>query len=133
MPQLEDESLHVEVALLFTDCSDAQVYGYSNTILGDEAGVHVAGLKAGIVATYNSEYRSELSEEAGWRDIAHGIRAAVSVWHPDPQTEHAKKWILMNLGVLGAVAEVAYASFSDYLRRLKLDDKQQLFQMLSRD
>jgi DNA gyrase subunit B len=84
-------------------------------------------MEAGLLAALNKERRYDPAEGYSWRDIASGIRAAVSVRHPDPQFESPTKVLLMNPEIFGAVAGLAYSAFSAYLSKLDLQERQQLW------
>jgi len=107
-------SMGVEVALQFTDCHDTVLQGYSNTVQNSDGGTHITGLKAGIVAAINQAFYQEFE----WRDIAPGIRAAVSVRHPDPQFQSPTKMILGNPEVFITVVGYVYSAFLKYLQSI---------------
>ena len=118
--QAEKDSVHVEVALQYTDGYAENVFSFANNINTIEGGTHLVGFKAALTRTINN-YASSANlfkkerVTLGGDDVREGLTAVVSVKLPEPQFEGQTKTKLGNSEVKGIVEAVVGDGLREYL------------------
>ncbi len=104
----------VEIAMQYTDSDESVELNFLNTVSNIMGGVHVHGFQQAILGKVNG-YFSHLYHPPRylpWHKIKHGLTAAISIRHPDPQFESPTKTYLMNPEIFGGVVTMLYPHFN---------------------
>lgn len=128
--EVEDRTSNVvvEVALLYNDSFNENIFSYVNNINTIEGGTHVAGFRRAITRVFksygdkNKMFERSKVEVTG-DDFREGLSAIISVKVPEPQFEGQTKTKLGNSDVMGivdsSVANVLEAYLEEHPREAK--------------
>lgn len=128
--EVEDRTSNVvvEVALLYNDSFNENIFSYVNNINTIEGGTHVAGFRRAITRVFksygdkNKMFERSKVEVTG-DDFREGLTAIISVKVPEPQFEGQTKTKLGNSEVMGivdsSVANVLEAYLEEHPREAK--------------
>mgnify|MGYP005831316909 CR=1 FL=1 len=110
----------VEVAMLFTDAMEEEVFSFANNINTREGGTHLTGFRAGLTKVLNDYAREKriLRQEDDalpGEAIREGLVAIVSVKLQQPEFEGQTKAKLGSPGIRAFVEEVVREQFGQYL------------------
>lgn len=114
------ESVHVEVALQYTDAYSESILSFANNINTHEGGTHLTGFRNALTRVMNDYARKnnilrENDDNLSGDDVREGITAIISVKIPEPQFEGQTKQKLGNSEVQSAVNSVVLEVFGDWL------------------
>lgn len=117
----EVESVHVEIAMQYTDDLQSREMSFANNIYTVEGGTHLTGFRTALTRTLNDHarkngYVKEGDENLTGDDVREGLTAVISVKIIEPQFEGQTKAKLGNTearGVVETVLSSALASFLD--------------------
>ncbi|MCR4391220.1 MAG: DNA topoisomerase (ATP-hydrolyzing) subunit B [Candidatus Acetothermia bacterium] len=118
---VEDRGTHAaEIAMLFTDAVDEEVFTFANNINTREGGTHLTGFRAALTKVLNDYAREKRlirqEEEAlSGEAIREGLVAIVSVKLQQPEFEGQTKAKLGNPGMRAFVEEVVREQLGQYL------------------
>ncbi len=112
----------VEIAMLFTDSIDEEVFTFANCINTREGGSHLTGFRAALTKVINDYAREKRilpkgDENLPGEAIREGLVAIISVKVPNPEFEGQTKMKLGNPWVRAYVEEVVREQFSQYLTK----------------
>ena len=130
----EKEGIPVEVAMIYNDSFNENLYSYVNNINTSEGGTHLQGFRTGLTRTLKSYAdRSGLLEKASkdkknpievvGDDFREGLTAIISVKVAEPQFEGQTKTKLGNREVIGAVSQAVSDMLEAYLEENPNDAK----------
>ena len=115
----ETDGVHVEVAMQATEELQGSVHAFANNINTREGGTHLTGFKTALTRTVN-DYANEhglvddLDANLKGEDGREGLKAFVSVKHPDPQFEGQTKTKLGNSEVRGVVESATHEKLGTF-------------------
>ena len=99
----KQEEMHLNVALQWTDATDAQIRSYANGVYNPSGGTHETGLKNGIVRAMRTYMGAHGKQPKGVQiaaeDIREGLVAVLSVFLANPQYQGQTKERLNNAEV----------------------------------
>ena len=104
----ERDSVTVEIALIWNDSYQENIYSYVNNINTIEGGTHLVGFRAALTRTLNNYavknniFKNEKFSLSG-DDCREGMTAVISIMVPEPQFEGQTKTKLGNSEVKGIV------------------------------
>ncbi len=106
--ETKKDRLILEVALLYHDGYNENIFSFVNNINTIEGGTHVSGFRSALTRTINSYIRNKgmiKDDEAlpSGEDVREGLIAVISVKIPDPQFEGQTKTKLGNSDIQGIV------------------------------
>ncbi len=112
----------VEIAMLFTDSIDEEVFTFANCINTREGGAHLTGFRAALTKVINDYAREKRilpkgDENLPGEAIREGLVAIISVKVPNPEFEGQTKMKLGNPWVRTYVEEVVREQLSQYLTK----------------
>ncbi len=110
---IENGTIHVEVAMQATDELQGSLHAFANNINTREGGTHMTGFKTALTRIVNDYATSngmlkDLDENLTGEDIREGLTAVLSIKHPDPQFEGQTKTKLGNSEVRGVVESAVH-------------------------
>ncbi len=119
--KLKDE-VDIDVALLYDDGFNANIFTFVNNINTHEGGTHLTGFKAALTRAIN-EVGKRLSHSAfkkgdfnlSGEDVREGLTCVIHAKVKEPQFEGQTKTKLGNSEVEGIVRQVVYEHLSTYL------------------
>ncbi|MGE4551376.1 MAG: ATP-binding protein [Opitutales bacterium] len=106
-----DGSIIVDVALMYNDGFNDQIYAYANSIHNVEGGTHLSGFRTALTRVVNGYARAnELIKDKDLSltgdDVREGLTAVISVKVPEPRFEGQTKTKLSNREVDGIVQKI---------------------------
>jgi DNA gyrase subunit B len=110
-PESGDGLIIVEIAMIYNDSFNDQLYAYANSIHNIEGGTHLSGFRTALTRVINSYARqNDLLKEKELSltgdDVREGLTAVVSVKVPEPRFEGQTKTKLSNREVDGIVQKI---------------------------
>lgn len=127
MERTEGE-IPVEVAMVYNDSFNENVYSYVNNINTHEGGTHLSGFRRGLTTTLKnyaekSGLLDKLKIEISPDDFREGLTAVVSVKVAEPQFEGQTKTKLGNREAVAPVSQVVSEMLEAYLEENPNDAK----------
>ncbi len=124
-----DGEIPVEVAMVYNDSFNENIYSYVNNINTHEGGTHLSGFRRGLTATLKtfaekSGLLEKLKIEISADDFREGLTAVVSVKVAEPQFEGQTKTKLGNREADAPVSQVVREMLEAYLEENPQDAKQ---------
>ncbi len=118
-PESGDGLIMVEIAMIYNDSFNDQLYAYANSIHNIEGGTHLSGFRTALTRVINSYARqNELLKEKELSltgdDVREGLTAVVSVKVPEPRFEGQTKTKLSNREVDGIVQKIVGEKLKHY-------------------
>lgn len=118
----KDEGIEVEIAFRYVNDFSEEIQGFCNNIYNIDGGTHLTGFKTALTTVMNSYAKTlgilkEKDSNFLGADIRSGLRAIVSVKHPDPRFEGQTKTKLDNPDAAKAVAKVTAEEIPHYFDR----------------
>lgn len=128
MERTEGE-IPVEVAMVYNDSFNENIYSYVNNINTHEGGTHLSGFRRGLTSTLKtfaekSGMLDKLKIEISPDDFREGLTAVVSVKVAEPQFEGQTKTKLGNREAVAPVSQVVSEMLEAYLEENPNDAKQ---------
>lgn len=124
IPQANKPDLKViiQIAFQFSDGEDSYIGAYVNNVEMQQGGTHLTALKAALLSCLNEYMASHPTKFTShksfiWDDIAVGLAAAVSIYHPDPRFRGATKVQLANTQLFGLIAGLVFDAFNELQSR----------------
>jgi len=119
----------VEVAMIYNDSFNENVFSYVNNINTHEGGTHLSGFRRGLTATLKtfaekSGLLEKLKIEISPDDFREGLTAVVSVKVQEPQFEGQTKTKLGNREAVAPVSQVVSEMLEAYLEENPNEAKQ---------
>lgn len=119
----------VEVAMVYNDSFNENVFSYVNNINTHEGGTHLSGFRRGLTATLKtfaekSGLLEKLKIEISPDDFREGLTAVVSVKVAEPQFEGQTKTKLGNREAVAPVSQVVSEMLEAYLEENPNEAKQ---------
>ena len=110
-PESGDGLIMVEIAMIYNDSFNDQLYAYANSIHNVEGGTHLSGFRTALTRVINAYARqNDLLKEKELSltgdDVREGLTAVVSVKVPEPRFEGQTKTKLSNREVDGIVQKI---------------------------
>ncbi len=110
-PESGDGLIIVEIAMIYNDSFNDQLYAYANSIHNVEGGTHLSGFRTALTRVINAYARqNDLLKEKEISltgdDVREGLTAVVSVKVPEPRFEGQTKTKLSNREVDGIVQKI---------------------------
>ena len=118
-PESGDGLIKVEIAMIYNDSFNDQLYAYANSIHNVEGGTHLSGFRTALTRVINSYARqNDLLKEKELSltgdDVREGLTAVVSVKVPEPRFEGQTKTKLSNREVDGIVQKIVGEKLKHY-------------------
>lgn len=118
-PESGDGLILVEIAMIYNDSFNDQLYAYANSIHNVEGGTHLSGFRTALTRVINSYARqNDLLKEKELSltgdDVREGLTAVVSVKVPEPRFEGQTKTKLSNREVDGIVQKIVGEKLKHY-------------------
>ena len=118
-PESGDGLIMVEIAMIYNDSFNDQLYAYANSIHNVEGGTHLSGFRTALTRVINSYARqNDLLKEKELSltgdDVREGLTAVVSVKVPEPRFEGQTKTKLSNREVDGIVQKIVGEKLKHY-------------------
>ena len=118
-PESGDGLIKVEIAMIYNDSFNDQLYAYANSIHNVEGGTHLSGFRTALTRVINSYARqNDLLKEKDLSltgdDVREGLTAVVSVKVPEPRFEGQTKTKLSNREVDGIVQKIVGEKLKHY-------------------
>ena len=118
-PESGDGLIIVEIAMIYNDSFNDQLYAYANSIHNVEGGTHLSGFRTALTRVINSYARqNDLLKEKDLSltgdDVREGLTAVVSVKVPEPRFEGQTKTKLSNREVDGIVQKIVGEKLKHY-------------------
>ena len=112
-PSVEDETRMIiaDVAMLYNDSYNDQIYAYANSIHNIEGGTHLSGFRTALTRVINNYAKSnnllkDKDPSLSGDDAREGLIAIISVKVPEPRFEGQTKTKLSNREVDGIVQKI---------------------------
>jgi DNA gyrase subunit B len=123
-----DGPIPVEVAMVYNDSFNENIYSYVNNINTHEGGTHLQGFRRGLTSTLKnfaekSGLLDKLKIEISGDDFREGLTAIVSVKVQEPQFEGQTKTKLGNKEAVAPVSQVVSEMLEAYLEEHPNDAK----------
>jgi DNA gyrase subunit B len=123
-----DGPIPVEVAMVYNDSFNENIYSYVNNINTHEGGTHLQGFRRGLTTTLKnfaekSGLLDKLKIEISGDDFREGLTAIVSVKVQEPQFEGQTKTKLGNKEAVAPVSQVVSEMLEAYLEEHPNDAK----------
>lgn len=114
------EQTEVEVGLQYTDSASETTFVFANTIVNQDGGTHLTGLRKALTRQLNDYARKnrhlkDNDDNFSGDDAREGLTAIVSVKVPDPQFEGQNKLKLLNQEVQGHVEHTVAEALSTWM------------------
>ena len=114
-----DGTIIVDVALMYNDGFNNQIYAYANSIHNVEGGTHLSGFRTALTRVINSYARSnDLIKDKDLSltgdDVREGLSAVISIKHPDPSFNAQTKSKLVTSEVSGIVEQIVNEKLGEY-------------------
>ena len=114
------DQTEVEVGLQYTDGSAETTLVFANTIVNQDGGTHLTGLRKALTRQMNDYARKnkllkENADNFSGDDTREGLTAVVSVKVPEPQFEGQNKLKLLNQEVQGQVENTVAEALSEWM------------------
>ena len=127
-PESGDGLILVEIAMIYNDSFNDQLYAYANSIHNVEGGTHLSGFRTALTRVINSYARqNDLLKEKELSltgdDVREGLTAVVSVKVPEPRFEGQTKTKLSNREVDGIVQKIVGEKLKHYFEVTPEDAK----------
>ena len=127
-PESGDGLIMVEIAMIYNDSFNDQLYAYANSIHNIEGGTHLSGFRTALTRVINSYARqNDLLKEKELSltgdDVREGLTAVVSVKVPEPRFEGQTKTKLSNREVDGIVQKIVGEKLKHYFEVTPEDAK----------
>lgn len=118
-PESGEGLIIVEIAMIYNDSFNDQLYAYANSIHNIEGGTHLSGFRTALTRVINSYARqNDLLKEKDLSltgdDVREGLTAVVSVKVPEPRFEGQTKTKLSNREVDGIVQKIVGEKLKHY-------------------
>ena len=122
------DGVAVEIAMVYTERQQENVYSFVNNINTHEGGTHVSGFRTALTRIINDMAKEQgiLKDRDGkfqGTDVREGLAAIISVKVPQPQFEGQTKTKLGNSEVTGIVSSVASTNLRMHLEDYPRDTK----------
>ncbi len=117
----ERDGVSVELAFMWTDAYNEQVFCYTNNVHNKDGGTHLTGLRTALTKTINGYGTGQnlLKDLKGntlqGEDVREGVIAIVSVKHPDPSFSSQTKDKLVSSEVKGIVEGIVNDRLGSFL------------------
>ena len=112
-PSLEDETrmIQADVAFLYNDSYNDQIYSYANSIHNVEGGTHLSGFRTALTRVINNYAKAngllkDKDPTLSGEDVREGLIAVISVKVPEPRFEGQTKTKLSNREVDGIMQKI---------------------------
>jgi DNA gyrase subunit B len=110
----------VEVAMMYNQSYNENIFSYVNNINTIEGGTHLAGFRRGLTRTLkkyaeDSKMLEKLKVEITGDDFREGLTAVISIKVAEPQFEGQTKTKLGNNEVIGSVDQAISEALGNYL------------------
>jgi len=110
----------VEVAMMYNQSYNENIFSYVNNINTIEGGTHLAGFRRGLTRTLkkyaeDSRMLEKLKIEISGDDFREGLTAVISIKVAEPQFEGQTKTKLGNNEVIGSVDQAVSEALGNYL------------------
>ncbi|MGE0788788.1 MAG: DNA topoisomerase (ATP-hydrolyzing) subunit B [Sandaracinaceae bacterium] len=115
------EGVEVELAFMWTDAYNEQIFCYTNNVHNKDGGTHLTGLRTALTKTINTYGTGQnlLKDLKGaglqGEDVREGVIAIVSVKHPDPSFSSQTKDKLVSSEVKGIVESIVNDRLGSFL------------------
>ncbi len=124
----ESEGVVVEIAMVYTDRQQENVYSFVNNINTHEGGTHVSGFRTALTRIINDVAKDlglvkDRDGKFQGSDVREGLTAIISVKVPQPQFEGQTKTKLGNSEVTGIVSSIALTNLKMHLEDYPRDTK----------
>ncbi|MCC6599195.1 MAG: DNA topoisomerase (ATP-hydrolyzing) subunit B [Crocinitomicaceae bacterium] len=124
-----DGDIPVEVAMVYNDSFNENIFSYVNNINTHEGGTHLQGFRRGLTSTLKnfaekSGMLEKLKIEISGDDFREGLTAVVSVKVQEPQFEGQTKTKLGNKEAVAPVSQVVSEMLEAYLEEHPNDARQ---------
>ena len=118
----------VEVGMQYTDGAAETTFAFANTIVNQDGGTHLSGLRRALTRQLNDFARKQkwLKDNAdnfSGEDTREGLTAVVSVKVPEPQFEGQNKLKLLNQEVQGQVENTVADALNMWMTEHKAEAK----------
>jgi DNA gyrase subunit B len=118
--EADRKSVHVELALQYTDAYSENIHTFANNIGTIEGGTHLSGLRSALTKTFNDHARKEKlfkakDQSLHGEDVREGLTAILSIRLPEPQFEGQTKTKLGNSEIRGLVDSVISEKLGEFL------------------
>ena len=109
----------LDVAMIYNDSFNDQLYSYANSIHNIEGGTHLSGFRTALTRVINNYARSndllkEKEISLTGDDVREGLTAVISVKVPEPRFEGQTKTKLSNREVDGIVQKIVGEKLKHY-------------------
>ncbi len=112
-PSAEDETrmIQADVAFLYNDSYNDQIYSYANSIHNVEGGTHLSGFRTALTRVINNYAKAngllkDKDPSLSGEDVREGLIAVISVKVPEPRFEGQTKTKLSNREVDGIMQKI---------------------------
>lgn len=110
----------VEVAMMYNQSYNENIFSYVNNINTIEGGTHLAGFRRGLTRTLkkyaeDSKMLDKVKVEISGDDFREGLTAVISIKVAEPQFEGQTKTKLGNNEVIGSVDQAVSEALGNYL------------------
>ncbi|MDD4920867.1 MAG: DNA topoisomerase (ATP-hydrolyzing) subunit B [Bacteroidales bacterium] len=110
----------VEVAMMYNQSYNENIFSYVNNINTIEGGTHLAGFRRGLTRTLkkyaeDSKMLEKVKIEVSGDDFREGLTAVISIKVAEPQFEGQTKTKLGNNEVIGSVDQAVSEALGNYL------------------
>lgn len=112
-PSLEDETrmIQADVAFLYNNSYNDQIYSYANSIHNVEGGTHLSGFRTALTRVINNYAKAnnllkDKDPSLSGEDVREGLIAVISVKVPEPRFEGQTKTKLSNREVDGIMQKI---------------------------
>jgi DNA gyrase subunit B len=112
-PSVEDETrmIQADVAMLYNDSYNDQIYAYANSIHNIEGGTHLSGFRTALTRVINNYAKAnnilkDKDPSLSGEDVREGLIAVISIKVPEPRFEGQTKTKLSNREVDGIMQKI---------------------------
>ncbi|MCC6274664.1 MAG: DNA topoisomerase (ATP-hydrolyzing) subunit B [Leptospiraceae bacterium] len=116
----DKESVHVEIAVQYSDTYTENIFCFTNNINNPLGGTHLEGFRAALTRTLNeflkkdSSLSKKFSTGVSGEDVREGLTSVISIKIPQPQFNSQTKEKLVNAEVKGLVQTLVSEGLSLY-------------------